>query len=537
MSDRQVAGDDAVSGARWGETHRLLSSRPTAELTAPDLERLAVASYLTGRDDEAVAAWEQAHDRRLGEGDHAAAALCAFWAAFCLMVAGRMGHAGGWLQRTEAAVGGRDCAAAGYLLVPALLGSLDAGDGARARDLAIRAGEIAERFGDHDLGALAVLGQGQALLELGDREGSTARFDEVMLSVGSGEVGPIVSGIVYCAVVLACMEAFDLARAAEWTDALEGWCAAQPDLVPYRGQCLVHRSQLQQAAGDWARAVTTVRAARERLADPPHPALGLACYQEAELLRLRGEHDAAAEAYGRASRAGHQPMPGLALLDRARGELPAAVAGIRRALLETDQAFQRPRLLAAAVDVLVDAGELDEAEDAARELADLAESTAAPALRAMARQARGTVALAEGRLPEALRLLRSASETWHELQVPYETARISVQIARACLALDDRATADMELAGASETFEGLGARADLEELGELIDGHDEEHPLSPRELEVLAQVARGRTNREIARELSISAHTVGRHLENISARLGVSGRAAITAWAYEHDLL
>ena len=82
-------------------------------------------------------------------------------------------------------------------------------------------------------------------------------------------------------------EPFDLARAAEWTAALDEWCAAQPDLIPFRGQCLVHQSQLRQAAGDWAGAVAAVAHARDRLSDPPHPALGLARYQEGELCRVR----------------------------------------------------------------------------------------------------------------------------------------------------------------------------------------------------------------------------------------------------------
>ena len=482
--------------------------------------------------------WEQAHRRYLDAGEQAEAARCAFWTAFCLIMQGQMAHAGGWLKRTEGVIGDLDCPAAGYLLIPALLGALDSDDPGRAEDLARRAGEIAERFGEGDLGAFATLGRGQALLAQGDEAAGLALLDEVMLSVSSGEVGPITSGIVYCAVILECMQIFDLARAAEWTAALDAWCAAQPDLVPYRGQCLVHQSQLQQAAGDWSKAVSTVASARNRLTDPPHPALGLACYQEAELHRLRGELGAAAEAYRRASNAGYQPMPGLALLERARGDVEGAAVSIRRALAEAGQPFQRPPLLAAAVEILVASEELVSADEAVNELASIAAQSSSEVLGAMAQQATGSVLLASDRPSEALVYLRAASAVWQRLHLPYERARAAVLVGRGCLALGDRTAAVLELDHARATFSSLGASPDLAELDALAgDSHRGAGELSARELEVLAHVADGKTNREIATALSISQHTVGRHLENIFAKLGVSGRAAATAYAYEHDLL
>ena len=129
--------------------------------------------------------------------------------------------------------------------------ALESGDAAAARDLAVAATNVGRRFGDADLCAFGTLGHGQALIALDDTAGGTARLDEAMVSVTAGEVGPIATGIVYCAVILECMQLFDLQRATEWTEALRSWCDDQPDLVPYRGQCLVHRSQLMQASGDW----------------------------------------------------------------------------------------------------------------------------------------------------------------------------------------------------------------------------------------------------------------------------------------------
>ena len=54
---------------------------------------------------------------------------------------------------------------------------------------------------------------------------------------------------------------------------------------------------------------------------------------------------------------------------------------------------------------------------------------------------------------------------------------------------------------------------------------------------MLRLVATGETNRGIATELVLSERTVDRHVSNIYAKLGVSSRAAATAYAYEHQLV
>ena len=517
-------------------------------LDAAEQERLAICAYLLGKDDACAEAWEAAHRAAVKAGNPAEAARSAFWLALCFMMRGHMAQAGGWLARAERLIAGLDCAAAGYLLIPALLAALGGGDAAAARDLGVEASELGNRFGDPDLRAFGTLGHGQALIAAGDVSGGTARLDEVMVAVTAGEVGPIASGIVYCAVILECMQLFDFQRASEWTDALSAWCDAQPDLVPYRGQCLVHRSQVKQASGDWGDAISAAESACRRLRDPPHPALGLAYYQQADLHRLVGNFDAAEEMYREASRSGYQPMPGLALLKLAQGDAGAAAAAIQRALKEPGQPLKRTALLSAAVDVLRAVGDLSGARSAAYELVAIAGASSAEAIVAMAAHARGTVLLAEGDPVEALADLRAAATAWRALHMPYEAACACVLVGLACAALGDRTSAALEFDNARVTFDVLGALPDLDRLSSLSSGLVVEGAgsgatagaaanLSARERQVLAHLATGRTNREIAASLVISQHTVGRHVENIFTKIGVTSRAAATAYAYEHHLV
>ena len=191
---------------------------------------------------------------------------------------------------------------------------------------------LAEVFVDSDLLALALLGSGQSLVQLEKSAEGVARLDEAMVGVAAGQVSPVLAGIIYCAVILICQRLFDLRRAREWTTQLDAWCASQPDLVPYRGQCLVHRSEILQLQGTWPEALAEVMRAREHLADRSDAVVGRACYQQGELHRLRGEFAQAEEMYREASRNGCEPQPGVSLLRLAEGKLDAAAAAIRLAI-------------------------------------------------------------------------------------------------------------------------------------------------------------------------------------------------------------
>src|SRR5690606_36160788 len=152
--------------------------------------------------------------------------------------------------------------------------------------------------------------------------------------------------------------------------------------------------------------------------------------------------------------------------------------------------------------------------------------------------ARGAVLLARGEAPEALAALEQAFERWQQIDAPYEVARTRVLLALACRALGDEETARLELDTARSIFERLGAAPQIAGIDAHRQGEPmRQHTLSRRELQVLRLLATGMTNRRIANELFLSERTIDRHVSNIYGKLGVSSRAAATAWAYEHDVL
>ena len=510
----------------------------TGPLEVEDLERLAIAAHLAGRDEESAQAWERAHVEALRCGAVDRAVRCAFWLGFGLLLRGEVSQSSGWLARGERLVegSGRDGAGRGFLLVPEFLFALDRGEHATADALTQEILAVAKRFEDPDLMALGVLGHGQVALATDQTGRGMHLLDEAMISAAAADLSPIVTGIVYCAVIEACMDLFDLRRAAEWTEAMHDWCAAQPELVPYRGHCMVHRSQVLQYCGAWADAEIEAERARRALSDPVHPALGLAFYQLGELHRLRGELDAAERAYRAASAQGREPAPGFALLRLAQGSISAAVAATRRMLEESRGRLTRATVLASAVEVQLAAGDRDAALAAGDELGKIADAVDTPLLHAIADYAIGTIMLAGGDAPAALAALRRAGTGWQELGMPYDVARARVQIALTCRALGDADAAGMELDAARATFERVGARPDLARVIALTQP-GRPASLTARECEVLRLVATGGTNREIATALVISEHTVARHVQNIFAKLGVSSRTAASAFAFGHDLV
>jgi len=292
-----------------------------------------------------------------------------------------------------------------------------------------------------------------------------------------------------------------------------------------------------QMRGKWDEAARDAQDACELLKS--RPVAGAAFYRLGEIHRLRGEFEKAEAAYRQANERGRKPQPGLSLLRLAQGEIDAAAASIRSVLLDTRTQAARARMLAAAVDILLAAGDLEHARAAATELSTIASVIGASLLNAASAQATGAVLLAEGDVEGAATLLCQASEIWRDLEMPYEEGHTCLLMAGICERRGDHEGRRLDIEAARRLFTQLNAEYCLARIDEQPKRARSEPvgSLSEREGQVLRLLASGKTNRHIAEELFISEKTVARHVSNIFDKLGVSNRSAATAWAYEHNLI
>ncbi|MEV7370097.1 LuxR C-terminal-related transcriptional regulator [Streptomyces sp. NPDC090301] len=574
----------AAARESWAEAYQLLHAHdrhPSRGLTADDLSVLADAAWWSGHVDESVTARLRAHAAYLAADDHRGAGLASWWLYYEYAGLGRPAAAAGWLHRARHHLEDLpDCPEQCFLEMTAAEEASAHGDHGTALAATRRMTALALACGSPDLLALSRQAESRALLAAGRRTEGLALLDDAMCAVSAGELSGMVTGWLYCLALTQCMEAADFARAVEWTNAAMEWCAPPwtgrpPDAGttatgamatasadspagtaplpmtvpsgenPFRGVCRAHRVEVLDLLGAWELAEAEARQACREVPVDCLESAAAAYYAAGDVQRRQGRLEAAAVSYGHAHELGRIPQPGLALLRLAQGRADAAVAGVDLALAcrsdPDHDVLGRARLLAARTEVALAVRDLPGAARAAADLDTLAGAAGGdvPLLRALADTALGSVALAEKR-PGALLPLRRALAGWLELRVPYEAAQVRMLLAAACRGAGDEEAARLELGTARAVFERLGAVPDARRAAALVGGGSRRRlpgGLTAREAEVLRLVASGGTNKDIARALVISEHTVARHLNNIFAKLGVGSRASATAYAYAHGLV
>jgi ATP/maltotriose-dependent transcriptional regulator MalT len=533
---------DAIDRQPWPQAYALLKQADQSRLGPDDHHSFAEAAWWLCRVDEAVSARQKAYSGYVADGANRRAGYVAVLLFYDYVMRGNGTVAAGWLRRAERHLAAEpESIEGGYLAFAQADLAHERGDLEDAWALAERMEHIGGRFDDPDLVALALHRQGHVLISKGEVSEGLKRIDEAMCAVVAGELSPLYTGWLYCLAIGASLEVPDLKRAAVWTEAAVRWCETLPaKTTPYHGLCRIHRVEVMSLRGALLAAEREARKACEELLAYEPKVAAEAFYVIGEIRRRRGDLIAAEDAFSRAHELGREPQPGLALLRYAQGETAASAAALRVSLADgSSRRLQRSRLLAAAVEIALARDDRETARVACAELDSMAKDSAGnDVLQATAAMAGGALRLAENDVAGALGSLRAAWAIWADLGLPYEAAQARLLSGIARRRAGDEESARLELQAARTGFERLGSVGAAKTAAELLVG-DGRRPggLTHREIEVLQLVAAGNTNRAIADELVLSERTVARHMSNIFRKLGVSSRAAATAYAYEQRLV
>lgn len=539
-ADSLTAAREAYGRGDWMVARDgFLAVREHEPLDPDDLAALSDAAWWLGLTDETLVVAEEAYHKFWEQGDVPRAARLALDIGFLSMLRGDDAFGSGWLSRAKRAlVGVPECVEHALLVYVSAGDALARGDLDDALRCARRIQDIGLRHQDPTTQAIGLVVEGLALIKRGDIEDGVARLDEAMLPVTAGQVAPAWAGNIYCQMMATCHELADVSRAREWTAATERWCEGFTSAAMFAGICRVHRAQLLALEGQWARAEQeSLRVCRD-LADMNVEVVAEGHYQVGEMRRLRGDFAAALRAYEQAESLGRDPQPGMALLRLAEGHPDEAATSISAALAgAANDRVARARLCPALVEIALANGDVATAQSAVDELAQIAGMYERGAFPATAAQARGAVWIAKGSPDKALPLLRDALRHWQALGAPYETAKVRVLLAQAYRQVGDTNGATRELQHAADAFSTLEARPDREQATRMRRREELPGGLTAREAQVLACVAAGQRNRDIATSLYISEKTVARHLSNIFTKLGLSSRTEAAAYAFDHGIV
>ena len=477
-------------------------------------------------------------------GDAAGAARMAIWlAADQLDFHGAAAVARGWLLRAR------------RLLEPLVLGPEHGwlafhegyvaharGDAAGARDRAGFAARLGRQFGVPDLEMLGRALEGATLVECGRVEEGMRCLDEATVVALEGEATIPISGAwTCCFLVTACTGVLDYERASEWCDRIAEFAERYGSRYML-AFCRAEYGAVHLWRGRWAEAEKLLEAAAE---DYSHSRPALAAAPLVGLAELRRRQGRRADAARLLDRAG---ASGAGQLCRARlaldsGESLRAAELVERLLRRVPSSRRLERV--PAFELLVQAriarGELVEAASAVEALREVEQMAGTAPLRACADRAEGMLAAARGEHEQARPLLEDAVDRFRESGAPYEAALAGLELATSLLAAGRPDAARREAGSALDRLVELGANAAAEQARRLVDAAAGDGPplreITRREHEVLCLLTEGLTNRQIAERLTVSEHTVHRHVTNILRKLDLPSRTAAAAYAARAELL
>jgi ATP/maltotriose-dependent transcriptional regulator MalT len=553
------AGWQALADGAWEDARVHFVAALGQEETAAALEGLGWAAWWLNDVPVTFDARERAYRRYREDADNRAAARMAVsLAADHFLRRGEHAVADGWFQRAHRLLDGLDPAPEHAVLAiwESYVAVIFHHDTATARQLGSQARALAGSLGVIDLEMLAQASLGFATVCEGDITEGMRLLDEATAAAVAGEMtDPDAIVTTCCYLISACERVRDYDRAAQWCDR----AIRLADRWSYRfmfAYCRSHYAAVLIWRGAWPEAETELESATGELAAtfPAMAAEGIA--RLAELRRRQGRIE---EAQALLDRLDAQPLRALgsklALLGRAalaldRGDPMTAIDLAERVLRGVPAGDRVERIDGLELLARAQAARGDHAQ-AIRTMAELraiTDAIATPSLHAVASHVEGVIAAARADYDEARRRFEDAVDLFDAGGAPYEAACSHLELANVLAAVERSDAAVREAQAALTVLGQIGAARAHERAAALLrhlEASTSERAgntsaaagLTRREMEVLRLVAQGLSDKEAATALSLSEHTVHRHIANVLNKLDVPSRTAAVAQAAQHGLL
>ncbi len=540
MTEAVAAAWEALARGAWDEALGLLRG---AEGDPEALEAAGVANWWLDDADATLDTREHAYRLYRDRGDSLGAARVACALAWdSVLFGGRTAVARGWLDRAARLLEVEQLSPEhAWLAVREAEVALAAGEPAVAREAAQRAIALATRLAREEIEVVGRSLEGLAFVHEGQVDEGMRRLDESAVAATAGDVKDLMwVGKVCCNLISACERVGDVERATQWCAEVKEF-AQRWELRTLFNVCRTQYAGVLLQSGAWSEAEAELEAALAVFSGGRRAALVDGTSQLGELRRRQGrlEEARALFAQSEGSRTARLGSVELAL-DQGDPETAFALAERLERATGGGRQLDRIAVLSLLVRAAVATGRADAALQGSVWLDELAGHVGTPRARAAAAHAGGESALARGELEPARRRLEDAVDLFGLCEAPYERARARLALARVLFETGPEGRARAEAGAAREAFLELEARRDAADAARLLERPstpEVESPLTRREREVLAFVAAGRSNKEIASELVVSQHTVHRHVANILRKLGEPTRAAAAARATRDGLV
>lgn len=515
---------------------RAVSETPSAEAH----EGLATAGALADDGGTAIAAGETAYRLYIEAGDEVSAArMATLLADYYFLFRNQVQVSFAWVQRARTLLTDKPlCVEHGYLAAEAgfLVGNAN-NDMLAAGKYGAEAAACGRALNVPDLIMYGNATEGLARVIMGDVDAGMALLDEASIAATAGEVrDPQIANVICCYLIYACECVHDYTRAQQWCERLRELCRTVDDHPMFLANCRTHYAGVLLWKGEWQEAESHLTYATDVLGDE-YPGLSVDAYSLlGELRRRQGKWAEAAAAWARGE---HEPRSiiGHAAMALDQGDPTEALRWTDRLLrrLPPEDRLERMLALEVALRAHLSAGDLERAPEVLEEMWEIARAVRTGAARARALAAEGALAVARGNALGAIPFFEDAADLFADAGGLFDSSLARLDLGEVLLACGRSTAAAAELTRAAKCLERMGAAHHAKRArmllqraqGGLTNGHS--GTLSPREREVLALVAEGLTNAEIAERLVLSIRTVERHLATIYEKLHFEGRNARAA--------